>query len=63
MFHTKVVQKIKTHFTFNNVFPKNVPFMRKRGKYTRAGQVTDDNTVHAYCMLGYLRLLTHIQNM
>ena len=24
--------------------------MRKRGKYARAGQATDDNTVHAYCI-------------
>ena len=40
----------QTHFTFNKVFHKNVPFMRKRGKYARAGQATDDNTVHAYCI-------------
>jgi hypothetical protein len=28
MFHTKVEEKIKTYFTFNNSFPKIVPFMR-----------------------------------
>jgi len=28
MFQTKVVEKIKTHFMFNNLFPKIVPFMR-----------------------------------
>jgi len=28
MFQTKVVEKIKTHFVFNNYFSKNVAFMR-----------------------------------
>jgi len=28
MFHTKVVEKIKTHFMFNNLYSKLVPFMR-----------------------------------
>jgi len=28
MFHTKVVEKIKTHFVFSNFLPKNVTFMR-----------------------------------
>jgi len=28
MFQTKVVQKIKTHFMFDIVFSKIVPFMR-----------------------------------
>jgi len=32
MFQTKVVRKIKTHFIFNNVFPKIVSFTRKCGK-------------------------------
>jgi len=27
MFQTKVVEKIKTHFVFNNFSPKIVPFM------------------------------------
>jgi hypothetical protein len=39
-----------THFVFNNFFSKNVPFMRYVEKYFRAGQVTDDNMVHAHCM-------------
>jgi hypothetical protein len=38
-------------FTFNNVFPKIVPFISQRGKYSRAGQVTDDSMTHARCML------------
>ena len=29
---TKIVEKIKIHFIFNNYFPKIVPFMRKCGK-------------------------------
>jgi len=28
MFQTKFVQKIKTHFVFNNLSSKIVPFMR-----------------------------------
>jgi hypothetical protein len=52
MFPTKVVEKIKTHFVFSNVFLKIVPFMRKREKkYCGAGQVTDENMAHAHCML------------
>jgi len=51
MFQTNLVEKIKTHFMFNNVFPKIVPFISQRGKYSRAGQVTDDSMAHAHCML------------
>jgi glutathionyl-hydroquinone reductase len=28
MSQTEIVEKIKTHFTYNNLFKKNVPFMR-----------------------------------
>jgi len=28
MFQTKVVEKIKTHFVFGNLFPKVVSFIR-----------------------------------
>jgi len=28
MFQTKVVEKIKTHFVFNNLLSKIVPFVR-----------------------------------
>jgi len=51
MFQTNLVEKIKTHFMFNNVFPKIVPFISQRVKYRSAGQVTDDSTAHAHCML------------
>jgi len=46
MFHTKVIQKIKTHLTFNNFFSTNVLFIRNVEKYVRAGKVTGNiNTV------------------
>jgi len=37
----------------NNFFfvPKIVSFIRYVEKYCIAGQATDDNMVHAYCML------------
>ena len=31
-FQTKVVEKIETHFVFNNFSPKVVPLMRQCGK-------------------------------
>jgi len=40
-----------THFVFSNFFPKIVPFMRKCGKYCRAGQATDGSMAYAHCML------------
>jgi hypothetical protein len=46
------LEKIKTHFVFNNYFSKIVPFMRKCGKkYSRAGQAMDGSVAHAHCML------------
>ena len=39
-----------THFVFSNFF-KHFPWMRKCGKIFGAGQPTDDNMVHAHCML------------
>ena len=52
----KIVEKIKTHFMFNNFFPpKIVPFMRLRGKilYSRTWRY-GARALHA----GYLRLQT-----
>jgi hypothetical protein len=49
MFKTTVVEKIKTHFIFNNFFPERrgvYDTMREGGtKSSTAGQSTDDNTV------------------
>jgi len=51
MFRTKVVEKIKTHFVFDNSYSKIVPFMRYVEKYCIAGRATHGNTAHAHCML------------
>jgi len=53
MSQTKVVEKIKTHVLCS------ITFYKKKGynlldyveKYCRAGQATDDNTVHTQCKL------------
>jgi len=52
MFQTKVVEKIKTHFMISNFFFLIVPLWDNLEKYCRAGHATDDNRVHAHCMLG-----------
>jgi hypothetical protein len=43
MFRTKVVEKIKTRFTFNNVFQKLCRLLDNVEKYCTAHQVTDGN--------------------
>ena len=48
-----------THFMLSNVLSKIMSFMRKCGKYSRTGQATDDNTVHAHCMLEIKTTNTH----
>jgi len=46
MFQTKVVEKIKTHFVFSNLFSRKFYSLWDNvEKYCRAGQVTDDNIV------------------
>jgi hypothetical protein len=44
MFQMKVVEKIKTHISYSITFffSKNVRFMRSCGKYSTAGEATDD---------------------
>jgi hypothetical protein len=66
MFEAKVTQKNETHIlcsiTFS--FPKIVPFMRERRKYSRPGQATDNNMAHAHCMrytYGYTHTLGCVQ--
>jgi hypothetical protein len=51
MFQTKVVDKIKTHFVFNNCFLNSCHLWDNVEKYYRARQATDDNTAHVHCML------------
>jgi hypothetical protein len=46
MFHTKLVEKIKTHISCSIIFPENrVFFLDNAEKYGGAGQVTDDNVI------------------
>jgi hypothetical protein len=54
MFHSKVVEEIKTHIlcSITFFFPKIVPLWDKVEKYCRAGQNTDDNMAYAHFMLG-----------
>jgi hypothetical protein len=58
MFQTKVVEIIKTHILCSIFFPENRAVYEIKWKNIVAGQATDDNVVHAYCMLdaGYLTL-------
>jgi hypothetical protein len=45
-FGTKVAEKIKTHFVFNNIFfQKSYRLWDNVAQYCRAGQATDDNTI------------------
>jgi hypothetical protein len=52
MLQTEVVELIKTHILFSvTFFSENRAVYEKMNKYCGAGQVTDDNTGHAHCML------------
>jgi hypothetical protein len=46
MFQEKVVEEIKKHVLFNNVF-----LIKKCGKVFTAGQATDINVAFAHCIL------------
>jgi hypothetical protein len=65
VFQTKIVEKIKTHFMFNNACLENRVVYENVEKYWSAGQATDDNKTHAHCTLrteGYKHTHTHTQN-
>jgi len=52
MLQTKVVEKIKTHFVFNNFFSENRAVYEIMWKnIVRAGQATDVNMAHVHCIL------------
>ena len=52
MFQTNVVEKLKTRILCSvTIFRKSRRLWENVEKYCRAGQATDDNMVHAYCML------------
>jgi len=50
MFQTKVVEKIKTYFVFNNFFEYHAVY-EIMWEDTGGGQVADDNMAHSYCLL------------
>ena len=59
---TEVVQKIKTHILCSITFSrKSCRLLDNVVKYGTAIQATDDNTVHAICML-ITRVHTHTHN-
>jgi len=50
--YTKLVEKIKIRFMFHNVFYRKSCLLRDNvEKYCTAGKATDNNMVHAHCML------------
>jgi len=53
MFQTKLVEEITKHFCLQWLFffQKSCRLWDNVEKYCRAGQATDDNMVHARCML------------
>jgi hypothetical protein len=52
MFRTKVAEKIKTHFIFNNLFfGKLFRLWENVEIYCRAEQAADECMVHALCVL------------
>jgi len=51
MFKKKVVEKIKTYFTFNNVFRKPCSLWDNVEKWRRVGQATDKDMAQAHYML------------
>jgi len=54
MFHTKVVEKIKTHILFSNFFWKSCHLWDSGEKYCRPRHATDDNIIrlmHTVCWI------------
>jgi hypothetical protein len=54
MFQMKVVEKIETRILCSvtlSLFKKSCRLSDNVQKYYTAGQVTDDDTAHAHCML------------
>ena len=51
MFQTNVVEKIKIYILCSITFFPPWKLWDKVGEYCRAGQVTDDNMAHVYCMM------------
>jgi hypothetical protein len=53
IFQTKFIEKIETHFIFNNFFSPRKSYLLWGNveKYDTAGQATDDNMAHAQYVL------------
>ena len=49
IFQTEVIEKIKTHFMFNNFFRKSCRSWDNVEKYGRARQTTNYNMIHSVC--------------
>jgi hypothetical protein len=64
VFQTNIVEKIKTHFTFDNFFLEIRAFNEMTWKnIVERGWPQMDNMAHAHCMLDYVGLQIHTQNM
>jgi len=65
MFHTKAVEKIRTHFMFNNFFWKLCHLWDNVDKCCRSRQPTDDNIIqsmHLACRIITLTDMLRIWN-
>jgi len=51
MFQTKVVEKIKTHFGLIFFFENRAVYEIISKKILQMRQATDEDTVHAHCLL------------
>jgi len=50
MFQTNVVERLETHFLFNNFFFLKSNFLKDNVENI-VEQATDDNVAHAHCIL------------
>jgi hypothetical protein len=51
IFQTKVLENIKTHFVFNNLFENRAVYETMWKNTVERKQATEDNMAHAHCML------------
>jgi hypothetical protein len=58
MFHTKVLEEIKSHFLNSVTFSENRAVYENVVKYGRAGQATDDNIIRGMRFDGWITMAT-----